>query len=257
MKRMLAALVGFCASMAWASPPDVDNPMMKEGLALSRIALSPINIIGHAYAQVEHYGGVGVVFSPLLIAGAVPGGAMATCCDIFTGLGEMLAFEQFTSVSYPWQSFDYDTSDRWMDVALIVMGAAGEAAEKVGEVAKEIDSVKHRKDAANTQGGNGTALQSSDGNPGGNSGSSASGYGSISGPTTLKRGSTATYKLHVGGKLVNAEWSQGGTSISVYGSGDHGRVMAGNPPIKSGRYQTSIRAKYNGKTYRKTIYIQK
>ena len=90
-----------------------------------------------------------------------------------------------------------------------------------------------------------------------NSSSPASGYGSISGPTTLKPGSSATYKLRVGGKVVNADWGQGGTSISVYSAGDHGRAMAGNPPLKKGKFKTGIRATYNGKSYSKTIYIQK
>ena len=249
MKKLFFTLVGLCASVAWSSPPEANGPLEREGLALSRIVLSPMNIIGHSYAQIEHYGGVGVVLSPIIIATAVPGGTLAACCDILTGVGEMLTFQQCRGVSYPWESFDYKTSDRWMDIALIVMGAAGEIAEATGEVAKEIDSTKHHKGSANVQGGGGS--------DGGNAGSSKSGYGVISGPTTLRSGSSATYKLHVGGKVVNAAWSQGGTSISVHGAGDHGRVMAGNPPIKSGKFKTSVRATYNGKSYSKTIYIQK
>ena len=87
--------------------------------------------------------------------------------------------------------------------------------------------------------------------------SSGSSYGSISGPSSLGVGASGTYYLYVGGQKVSADWSQAGTSISVYGSGDHARAMGGNPPIKSGRYKTGIRATYNGKTYTKTIYVVK
>ena len=178
---------------------------------------------------------------------------MASCCDILTGLGEMLTLEQFNRVSYPWQSFDYEASDRWMEIAYKTLEIIGEVAEKTEKVSNDINSIKHKGGSTTTQTGAASASQPSDES----AGSQASGYGTISGPMTLKRGSTATYKLYVGGSLVNAEWRQGGTSISVYGAGDHGRVMAGNPPIKSGKFRTSIKATYNGKTYSKTIYIQK
>ena len=156
----------------------------------------------------------------------------------------MLTLEQCLRVKYPWQSFDYEDSEHWMKIALKFMEAASDAAEEAQKVAHNANSLKH----------GGTTVPNGSLAP---DGSPASGYGSISGPGTLRCGSTATYKLYVGGKLVNADWSQGGTSISVYGSGDHARAMGGNPPIKSGKYRTSIRAKYNGKTYSKTIYIQK
>ena len=244
---MLAVALGF-AFTGKAQTPVASNPLAKEGMALSRILLSPVNIIGHAYAQVEHYGSVGVVLSPILIPVAVPGGTMATCSDILTGLGEMLMFEQFQSVKYPWQSFNYEDSEHWMEIALKVMEVTSEVADKTQEVANQVNSAKHGGSA-------GGAASTPAASPA--SAKPESGYGSISGPGTLGRGATGTYKLRVGGKVVNADWSQGGTSISVYGSGDHARAMAGNPPIKSGRFRTAIRATYNGKTYYKTIYIQK
>ena len=79
----------------------------------------------------------------------------------------------------------------------------------------------------------------------------------ISGPGTLRSGETAMYKLYVDGRLVNADWRQGDAGIIVSGSGDRARVMAGEHPIRCERLRTSIQATYNGKTYSKTIYIQK
>ena len=87
----------------------------------------------------------------------------------------------------------------------------------------------------------------------------AGGYGMIRGPSSLGRGNTGTYVLYVGGRKISSgvSWSQNGTSISVYGSGGNARAQAGNPPIKSGRYRTGIKASYNGRTYCKTVYIVK
>ena len=92
-----------------------------------------------------------------------------------------------------------------------------------------------------------------------NGGGSSGGSGvSISGPSELKKGKSGYYYLYVGGKKVSASWSSGGTSITVYNSGGAARVVAGNPPVSAGKkFKTSIRAKYNGKTYSKTIYIYK
>lgn len=33
--------------------------------------------------------------------------------------------------------------------------------------------------------------------------------------------------------------------------------MAGNPPIKKGKFKTGVRATYNGKTYTLSVYILK
>ena len=74
MLLVVFAVASLNASANTAQIPVVNNPLAKEGMALSRIALSPVNIIGHAYAQVEHYGSVGVALSPVFIVGAVPGG---------------------------------------------------------------------------------------------------------------------------------------------------------------------------------------
>ena len=89
--------------------------------------------------------------------------------------------------------------------------------------------------------------------------SGPTGFATIKGPSSLSRGQTATYTLYIGGKKITSgvSWSQDGTSISVYGSGEHARAMAGNPPIKSGSFRSGIKATVNGQTYRKTIRIYK
>lgn len=164
MKKMLIVLIGLCTGTAWARGYEVSNPMAKEGMALSRIALSPVNIIGHAYAQIEHHGTAGVILSPIFIVGAVPGGVMATSCDILTGLGEMLTLEQCNRVSYPWQSFDYEASDRWMEIAYKTLEIIGEVAEKTEKVSNDINSIKHKGGSTTTQTGAASASQPSDGN---------------------------------------------------------------------------------------------
>lgn len=146
----ILAVAAGCASSELTQAPEVEGPLAKEGMAFSRIALSPVNIIGHAYAQVEHYGSVGVVLSPILIVAAVPGGTMAVCSDILTGLGEMLTLEQARRVKYPWQSFNYEDSERWaknagefMERLAGVADNAAKVANSTAEVARSIDSIKH------------------------------------------------------------------------------------------------------------------
>ena len=105
---------------------------------------------------------------------------------------------------------------------------------------------KSAKRKAHANGGEGTSNESA-----------PTGFGTIKGPSSLSSGQTATYTLYVGGKKMTSgvDWSQDGTSISVYGAGDYARAMAGNPPVKSGFFRSGIKATVNGKTYRKTIRI--
>lgn len=150
---------------------------------------------------------------------------------------------------------------KWLDMAMIGL----DVAVKVIDSAVEIDNAIHRKNNRYRYADAGNPCMSGDLNAanGGEQNSDcgkaqvSSTWGTIYGPNTLGNGKSATYKLYVGGSLVNANWSQGGTSISVYGSGSYARVRAGDPPIKSGKFKTGIRAVYNGKTYQKYIYIMK
>ena len=90
---------------------------------------------------------------------------------------------------------------------------------------------------------------------GSSSGSSAS--GSISGPSSIKKGGTGYYYLYVGGKKITSNsvvWKQSGTPYgTVYDAGYYGRLYAGTPPKGGGT--TKITAKYNGKTYSKTVKL--
>ncbi len=81
--------------------------------------------------------------------------------------------------------------------------------------------------------------------------------GRIKGPDNLRCGKTAVYQLYVDGKKVSngVTWRQAGTSITVSGNGNRARVMAGNPPSRS--FKTRIEAQYHGRSFYKTITIQK
>lgn len=90
------------------------------------------------------------------------------------------------------------------------------------------------------------------------SSSSSSTYGSISGPSSLKKNATGYYYLYVGGKKITSSsvvWKKSGSYGTVYDAGYYGRLYAGNP-AKSG-VTTKITAKYNGKTYSKTVKLLK
>lgn len=90
------------------------------------------------------------------------------------------------------------------------------------------------------------------------SSSSSSTYGSISGPSSLKKNATGNYYLVVGGKKITSSsvvWKKSGSYGTVYDAGYYGRLYAGNP-AKSG-VTTKITAKYNGKTYSKTVKLLK
>jgi len=143
---------------------------------------------------------------------------------------------------------------KWLDMAMIGLDVAVRVVDSVAE----IDNAIHRKNSSYYYGENGAFGQGAGARNGEcNVKQSSGGWGTIKGPNSLGKGKSATYKLYVGGSLVNASWAQSGTSISVYGSGNHARVTAGNPPIKSGKFKTGIRAVYNGKTYQKSIYVVK
>lgn len=230
-----------------------------EGLGFSRIVTSPVLIplVGASeFMTSDHQDYVNRTLGGVF--GAVLEAPVLMVQEIGVGLAEMLSLQQFKSQYYPWEqyavSMEYEQSEHMRKFKEeyrkehpnpnleffggVVVGAAEGAVEGVSQAAVDV-ATKKKKSV-----------------PGGGA-SSGGGYGSISGPTNLGYGETAVYRLYVGGKKVNADWHQNGTSITVYGSGDHARAMGGNPPIKSGKFRTGIRATYNGKTYTKTIYIVK
>ena len=96
----------------------------REGLALSRIVTSPYSIVGFTYADCKRAG----AWAPLLfhfdLLKTVPAGCLAASADILTGTTELLTFHQFKDVSYPWESFDKEKSDKWGKPVLVVYACA-------------------------------------------------------------------------------------------------------------------------------------
>ncbi len=245
------------------SPDYRPSYFAREGLAFSRILTSPVMIplAGAAeFATNDHRDIVNRTFEGLF--GMVLISPVLMVQEIGVGFAEAIACQQFKSQYYPWEHYSMEIEGEQLDwkreykekyrrehpnpnlelLGEIASGAAEGAIQGAGQVAVDAAMNKSGKRTGATTGGEA---------------SSNSSYGSISGPSNLGCGEMAVYRLYVGGKKVDADWHQNGTSISVYGSGDHARAMGGNPPIKSGKYKTGIRATYNGKTYTKTIYIVK
>ncbi|MBQ7693900.1 MAG: hypothetical protein IJT50_02135 [Lentisphaeria bacterium] len=215
------------------------NALERQGLAFSRILCSPLNMIGFTAAECKNIGGASVILFPFICCWTIPAGAIAMTGDVITGTFEMLFWHQFTSVKYPWDSFDYEVAKPYCDFTKILLLAALEGAAE--------GAAQGAADAA-TGGGTGSSSSYA---------SSGSGNGRISGPSRIAAGRTASYSLYVDGKRVfsGVNWRAAGTSISVYSGGS---VRAGNPPVRAGReYRTAIEAQYNGRSFRKTITICK
>lgn len=230
-----------------------------EGLAVSRIVASPamIPMVGVGEFVVNDQNDY---FNRVLkgVLGAVVEAPVLMVQEIGAGVVELVSFQQFKSLYYPWEAYSQKKGRDKTDVAIRAKEEYkrehpnpnaefwGDFVEGMAEAAPEI--VESTINAGMEKNGGGSL----DGG-----GGAGGGYGSISGPTNLGVGKSGVYYLHVGGKKVSAEWAQNGTSISVYGRGGHARVVAGNPPLRGGKFKTGIRATYNGKTYTKAIYILK
>lgn len=217
--------------------------MRREGMAASRILASPLNMIGFSYAEIKEHAPTSVVLSPLVLCYTIPAGAVAMCKDILVGFAEMFTGQQFESVMYPWDSFDIDETKEWRDYSRGVCIALGLVALEA-----TIDTLRNRD--------SGPGPGPSPG-PGSSSGE-YSGSGRISGPSTLLTGKTGVYYLYIGGKKVrddNVVWRQQGTCITVSDNGHYARVMGGLPPGK--RTTTRLEAKYNGRTFSKSITVRR
>lgn len=83
-----------------------------------------------------------------------------------------------------------------------------------------------------------------------NGGSSGSAY--ISGSSTLRYNSSAKYYLYVGGKKVSATWTRSGQA-TMQSKGSYGLLKATNKPNST--FKVTVHAKYNGRTYGKTVTI--
>lgn len=249
--------------------------LAREGLAFSRVITSPIQLPLTYAGLYAHYFDDGKPmrlghtdpFSKgvsTLLCGSVKG-PICICEELVVGLAEILTTAQFNSVIYPWETLGFYERSRNLkqDLEYInspemlekrkqaelrlekrALTAAAVAVEASGEVVEE--AIEHAIDRA-ISGANDDddAAQSEDG--------ARTGYAIIKGPANLVMGKSARYQLCINGKSVHCEWS-GGTSLTISQSG---RVLAGNPPIKGGKFRTTLKARYNGKEYHKSIYIVK
>lgn len=99
----------------------------REGLALARILTSPYNMVGHTYGEYRRWCEEYPLRSIALPLVSIPSGCLAACADILTGTTEMLTFQQFKSVSYPWESFDKAKSKKWAEPVIITYAVAAVA----------------------------------------------------------------------------------------------------------------------------------
>jgi len=249
--------------------------LAREGLAFSRILTSPVQLpltyaglYSYYYedgkpVRIGHTDPFSKGVSSLLHGSLA--GPICICEEICVGLVEMLSTVQFRTVIYPWETYgfysrawnlekdlEYVNSPEMLEkrrrarerlerqaaeVAAVAVEVAGESLDAAVEesidraVSRHVRPSKGRKAPGTAQ----------------------TGFATIKGANSIAVGKTERYQLYVGGKHVDCEWA-GGTSITVSQSG---RVLAGNPPIKSGKYRTTLKARYNGKEYTKSIYIVK
>jgi len=105
------------------------NALARQGLAFSRIICSPLNMVGFTVAECENIGGASVILFPIICCWTIPAGAIAMTGDVITGLFEMLFWQQFKNVTYPWDSFDYEIARPYCNFTktLLIVGLAGAA----------------------------------------------------------------------------------------------------------------------------------
>lgn len=101
----------------------------RQGLAFSRIICSPLNMVGFTVAECENIGGASAILFPFICCWTIPAGALAMTGDVITGTFEMLFWQQFKSVTYPWDSFNYEAAKPYCDFtkALLVAALTGAA----------------------------------------------------------------------------------------------------------------------------------
>lgn len=245
----------------------------REGLAFSRLLSSPVQLpLSYAGLYSYYYDdgkpmrfGYTDPFSKglcSLLHGSVSG-PVFICEEICVGLAEILSTVQFNSVIYPWETYgfyerswnlaqelEYVNSPEMLEkrrqsrerLGEMALEAAAVAIEVAGEAA---GAAIEQSISDNAEGAIGVAAPVGE--------TARTGYAIIKGPSNLAMGKSARYQLCIGGKPVDCEWI-GGPSLTVSQSG---RVLAGNPPIKGGKYRATFKARYNGKEYTKTIYIVK
>lgn len=250
----------------------------REGLAFSRLLSSPVQLpLSYAGLYSYYYDdGKPMRFGHTdpfskglcsLLHGSVSG-PVFICEEICVGLAEILSTVQFNRVIYPWETYGFYERSWNLEQELEYINSPEmlekrrQSRERLGEMALEATAIAvevagEAAGAAIEQSISGNAQVVSTGvaapvaAPGGET--ARTGYAIIKGPSNLAMGKSARYQLCIGGKSVDCEWV-GGTSLTVSQSG---RVLAGNPPVKGGKYRATLKARYNGKEYTKTIYIVK
>lgn len=100
------------------------NPMERQGLAFSRMLCSPLNLLGFTVAECENIGSASIILFPFICCWTIPAGAIAMTGDIITGTTEMLFWQQFKTVRYPWDSFNYEAAKPYCDFTKILFLAA-------------------------------------------------------------------------------------------------------------------------------------
>lgn len=105
------------------------NAFERQGLAFSRILCSPLNMVGFTAAECENIGGASVILFPVICCWTIPAGAIAMTGDVITGTFEMLFWQQFKNVRYPWDSFNYEAAKPYCDFTktLLIVGLAATA----------------------------------------------------------------------------------------------------------------------------------
>lgn len=115
------------------------SALAKEGLALTRIITSPVNIVGFTCAKCEGTGAGAVIVAPFALALECFPGTMAMCTDILTGTTELLTCQQFDRVAYPWESFDKRRAEKWDEIFSKTLDGVAEASEKAAVVANSVN----------------------------------------------------------------------------------------------------------------------
>ena len=119
------------------------NILEKEGMGLTRMLTSPINLFGTTYATYDHLYNESkihvvkkVLVTPFVPLLTIPSGAFAMTTDMVAGPLEMLTFSHFSNAAYPWESYEYRVARVWNEVTpilLVSLATAGAGAAAAAE----------------------------------------------------------------------------------------------------------------------------
>lgn len=122
------------------------NILEKEGMGLTRMLTSPINLFGTTYATYDHLYNESdthvvkkVLVTPFVPLLTIPSGAFAMTTDMVVGPLEMLTFSHFSNAAYPWESYEYRVARVWNEVTpilLVSLATAGAGAAAAADAMK-------------------------------------------------------------------------------------------------------------------------